>query len=128
MGIFDRFKKKGTVSGEVVVRGLPPHKNYCVTITFFRVGGVSSPSPFDGDPPASEWIDTESVKEAEEPDDKPLRLSFQRTTGHYYIGVSAIAFMVHEGKLFAQVKRFFPMARPCEIRSGNDQQVQLTVL
>jgi hypothetical protein len=127
MAIFDIFKKKGTLTGEVVLRGLPPHKMYSVTVTFFPVSSALSPAPFDGDPPTDRWTDTGSVKEAEEPDDKPLRFSFQRTTGHYYLGVGVIAFLAREGKMFAQVERFFPMTRPCEILAGSEQQIQLVV-
>jgi len=126
MAIFDIFKKKGTLAGEVALRGLPLHKMYSVTVTFFPVASASSPPPFDGDPPADKWTDAASVKEAEEPDDKPLRFSFQRTTGHYYLGVGVIAFLERDGKMFAQVERFFPMTRPCEIQAGVEQQVQLT--
>ncbi len=127
MAIFDIFKKKGTLTGEVVLRGLPPHKMYSVTVTFFPVASAAAPAPFDGDPPTDRWTDTSSVKEAEEPDDKPLRFSFQRTAGHYYLGVSVIAFLERDGKMFAQVERFFPMTRPCEIRAGGEQQIQLPV-
>jgi hypothetical protein len=127
MAIFDIFKKKGTLTGEIVLRGLPPHKMYSVTVTFFRVASPESPAPFVGDPPADRWTDTGSVKEAEEPDDKRLRFSFQRSAGHYYLGVGVIAFLEREGKMFAQVERFFPMTRPCEIRPGREQQIQLAV-
>jgi hypothetical protein len=126
MAIFDIFKKKGTLSGEIVLHGLPPHKMYSVTVTFFSVSSAASPMPFDGYPPTDRWIDTGSVKGAEEPDDTPLRFSFQRTAGHYYLGVSAIAFLERDGKMFAQVERFFPMTRPCEIHAGSEQKIQLT--
>lgn len=127
MAIFDIFKKKGTLTGEVLLCGLPPHKMYSVTVTFFPVSSASSPSPFDADPPTDKWTDTGSVKEAEEPDDKPLHFSFQRAVGHYYLGVSVIAFLERSGKMFAQVERFFPMSRPCEVHAGREQQVQLAV-
>ncbi len=127
MAIFDIFKRKGTLTGEVLLRGLPPHKMYSVTVTFFSVTSASSPRPFAGDPPTDEWTDTASVKEAGEPDDKPLRFCFQRAVGHYYLGVGVIAFLERGGKMFAQVERFFPMTRPCKIQSGGEQQVELTV-
>ncbi|MGC3957593.1 MAG: hypothetical protein QM813_06420 [Verrucomicrobiota bacterium] len=127
MAIFDIFKKKGTLAGEVRLRGLPPHKMYSVTVTFFPVGSASSLPPFDGDPPTDKWTDTASVKEAEEPDDKPLRFRCERVTGYYYLGVGVIAFLERDGKMFAQVERFFPMSQPCEIRAGGEQQVQLAV-
>ena len=127
MAIFDFFKKKGTLSGEVVLSGLPPHKMYSVTVTFFPVASAASSTPFDGDPPPDKWTDTSPVKEAEEPDDKQLRFSFQRTAGYYYLGVGVIAYLERGGKMFAQVERFFPMTQPCEIRAGGKHQIQLAV-
>jgi hypothetical protein len=127
MAKFGIFKRKGTLSGEIVLRGLPPHKMYSVTVTFFPVASTSAPPPFSGDPPPDQWKDTAPVKQAEEPDDKPLNFSLQRAVGHYYVGVGVIAFLVRDGKLFAQVERFFPMARPCELRAGTEQRVQLAV-
>ena len=127
MELFDIFKKKGTIAGEIVLRGLPSHKMYSVTITFFSVGSASSQPPFNGDPPPNKWRDTAPVKEAEEPDDKPLGFCFQRASGHYYLGIGVIAFLERDGKMFAQVERFFPMTRPCEIQAGIEQQIQLAV-
>jgi hypothetical protein len=70
MAIFKIFKQKGTLAEDVVVHGLPAHKFYSVTVTFFPVRSASSPPPFDGDPPVHKWSDsdTASVKEATEPD------------------------------------------------------------
>jgi hypothetical protein len=127
MAIFDIFKKKGILTGDVLLYGLPPHKMYRVTLTFFPVGSASSPPPFDGNPPADKWTDTASVKETEEPDDKPLRFRCERTAGYYYLGVGVIAFLERGGKMFAQVERFFPMTQPCEIQGGREQQIQLKV-
>jgi len=127
MAIFDIFKNKGAIVGDVLLRGLPAHKMYSVTLTFFPVGSASSPPPFDGDPPTDRWRDTASVKESEEPDDKPLYFRLERTAGYYYLGISVIAYLVRDGKMFAWVERFFPMSQPCEIRSGGEQQVQLSV-
>ena len=127
MAIFDIFKRKGTLKGEVLLHGLPPHKMYSVTVTFFPVASAASPPPFAGDPPTESWTDGASVKEATEPDDKPLHFSFERAAGFYYLGVGVIAYMERDGKLFAQVERFFPMSQPCEIRAGGTQQVQLPV-
>ncbi len=127
MAILDIFKRKGTFAGEVVLRGLPPHKMYSVTVTFFPVASASSPPPFNGDPPADKWTATVAVKEAEDPDGKPLRFCFQRTPGYYYVGVGVIAFLERGGKMFAQVERFFPMTRPSEIQAGVEQHVQLAV-
>ena len=122
MAIFDIFKKRGTVTGEVVLRGLPPHKMFSVTVTFFPVSSASSPPPFNGDPPVDRWTDTGSVKEVEEPDNKPLRFSFQRAAGHYYLGVGVIAFLERSGKMFAQVERFFqcPVLLSFRVAASNE--------
>jgi len=127
MTILSIFKRKGTLKGEVLLRGLPPHKMYCVTVILFPVASASSPVPFDGDPPTDSWTDEVSVKETDEPDDKPLYFCVERTAGHYYLGVSAIAFLERNGEWFAQVERFFPMTSPCEIPAGGEQQIQLPV-
>ena len=126
MGILDNFKRKGVVAGEVLLAGLPPHKMYSVSVTFFPVASASSAPPFAADPPVDEWRDTEPVKEAEEPDDKPLRFKCQRPAGHYYLGVGVIAYVEHGGKLFAQVERFFPMKQPCQVRPGSESGVSLS--
>ena len=127
MAFLDIFRKKGSLAGEVTISGLPPHKAYSVSLTFFQVSSEHSPPPFQGDPPTDKRTDTESVKEAEEPDDKALRFRIQRTSGFYYLGVGVIAYLERSGKMFAQVERFFPMARPCEIRTGDNQQLNLHV-
>jgi len=127
MAIFDIFKRKATINGKIVLRGLPAHKMFSVTTTFFPVAASSTPPPFNSDPPVESWTDNASVKEAEEPDDKPLRFSVQRAAGHYYIGVSVIAFIERDGKMFAQVERFFPMPQACEIGAGTQSEIQLVV-
>jgi hypothetical protein len=128
MGIFDIFKSKGSVAGTITIGGLPPHKMYSASVTLFPVASASSPRPFDGDPPPEQWTDTESVKEAGEPDDKPLRFRIQRPSGFYYLGVGVIAYLEHDGRMLAQVERFFPMSQPCQIRSGADSRVDLAVV
>src|ERR1051326_556769 len=127
MGILNIFRKKGWVTGMVVVHGLPPHKMYSLSLTFFQVGSAAAPPPFGGDPPADRYVDDESVKEAYEPDNKPLRFRAQRPVGFYYLAVGVIAYLERDGKMFAQVERFFPMSRPCQIQSGVEQQVDLAV-
>lgn len=127
MTILNIFRRKGTIAGEILLHGLPSHKMYCLSVTFFPVSSDASPPPFDADPPVDSWIDTEWVKEVEEPDDKPLRFSFQRAAGYYYLGVGVIIFLERDGQRFAQVERFFPMSRPCQIQSGVQKQLQLAV-
>jgi hypothetical protein len=127
MAIFDIFKKQGTLTGDVVLRGLPPHKMYSVSVSLFQVVSASSQPPFNGDPPADTYTDTESVKEADEPDDKPLHFRIQRTVGFYYLAVGVIAYLERDGKLFAQVERFFPMTRPCQIQPEEEQPIELSV-
>jgi hypothetical protein len=127
MTILGTFRKKGWIDGTVVVHGLPPHKMYCVSVTFFPVSSSSAPPPFGGNPPANQYVDDESVKEADEPDDKLLRFRVQRPVGYYYLAVGVIAYLERDGKMFAQVERFFPMTRPCQIQLASDQLVELTV-
>ena len=128
MGIFDMFKKKGPLTGNITVRGLPSHKMYSASVTLFPVDSASSPPPFDGDPPVDKWTDTESVKEADEPDDKPLRFQLQRVSGSYYLGVGVTVYLERKGRMLAQVERFFPMSRPCQIQPGVEQDVELIVV
>jgi hypothetical protein len=127
MRILGIFRRKGVIAGEVSVRALPPHKMYSVSLTFFPVVSGSSVPPFDSDPPVDAWRDYTPVKEAEEPEDKPLRFTCKRPAGHYYIGVGVIAYLERGAKLYAQVERFFPMSRPCHIRPGAKEMVALTV-
>jgi len=127
MAIFDIFKKKGAIAGEIVLRGLPPHKSYSASVTFFPVASATSPAPFNGDPPVHAWTNTESVKEESEPDDKPLHFRFQRASGFYFLGVGVIAYLERGGKMFAQVERFFPMIRPSRVQAGIEERVELMV-
>ena len=127
MAILDIFRKKGWIGGTVVVHGLPPHKMYSASVTFIPVSSSSAPPPFGGNPPARQYNDDVSVKEAEEPDDKLLRFRVQRPVGYYYLQVSVIAYLKRDGKNFAQVERFFPMSRPCQIQLASEQWVELTV-
>jgi len=98
---------------------------YCVTVNLFPVESASSPAMSDGDQRTGTSTDEVSVKETDEPDDKPLRFCVERAAGHYYLVVSAIAFLERNGQMFAQVERFSPMTSPCEIPAGGEQQIQL---
>lgn len=93
----------------MLLHGLPPHKIYRVTLTFFPVGSASSQPPFNSNTPKDKWTDTASVKETDEPDDKPLRFRCERTARCYYLGVGVIASLERGGNMFAHVERFFPM-------------------
>ena len=121
------FNRKGALAGEVTLRGLPPHKAYSVSIAFFPVPSDSSPPPFGGEPPAEKYTDEASIKGAEDPEDKPLRFQLQRTAGFYYLDVGVIAFLERDGKMYAQVERFFPMTSPIRIEAGATRQIHLSV-
>jgi hypothetical protein len=125
MGIFSLFKQKGIVAGEVVLRGVPQHEMYSVSLGLFRVSSAESPVLTDSTTPAGEWTDNQSVKESQEPDDKPLRFRFERPAGFYYLAISAIVYMRRNGKMFAQVERFFPMTQPCSITAGTVPEIRL---
>lgn len=124
MAILDLFNRKGTVAGTVVIHGLPAHETYSVSVTFFRVSAATSPAP-DDDLQAKR--DTETVKAEAEPDDKPLNFRFQKPSGFYYISVGVIVYFRRDGKMFAQVERFYPMPRPCQLQAGGEQEVELAV-
>src|SRR5258707_2847600 len=121
MGILDMFRRKGSVAGMVVLRGLPPHRMYSVSVTLFKVASAAAPPPFGGNPPTDQYRDVASVKEADEPDDKPLRFQVHRSAGFYYLAVGVIAYLERDGKMFAQVERFFPMTHPCQIQAEAEQ-------
>jgi hypothetical protein len=127
MAILDLFRRKGFLTGTVIVRGLPPHKAYSVSITTFRVPSASSPPPYGGDPPVDRYTNDEPVKEADEAEDKPLSFRLSRAEGSYFLGVGVIAYLDRDGKMFAQVERFLPMTRPCQVMSGCEHQVEVVV-
>ncbi len=127
MAILDIFRKKGALAGVVVLHGLPPRKMYSVSVTLFRVAEATSPPPFDGDPPANKWSDTERVKEADDPDDKRLCFCLNRTSGFYYLGIGVIAYLERNGQMFAQVERLFPLTKPCQIRPSIQEQIESAV-
>lgn len=123
MAPLDIFRRKGLLTGRVVVRGLPSLKMYSVSLAFFPVSNAASAPPFDGDPAADHYTDEAEVKEVEENREMPLSFRFEHPAGYYYLGVGVIAYFEREGRMFAQVERFFPMTRPCEIRSSAESQV-----
>jgi hypothetical protein len=125
MGIFSFFKSKGTVAGEVVLRGLPEHEMLDVSVGFFVVAAAASAPLSDDTTPAGAWKDVVSIKENSEPKDKPLRFYVERPAGFYYLAISAIVYMRRDGKMFAQVERFFPMTQPCEIKAGPVPEIRL---
>jgi hypothetical protein len=127
MSILNIHKRKGTLAGAVTLRGLPTHKAYSVSIAFFPVPSDSSPPPFGGEPPAENYTDVVCIKDAEDTEDKPLQFQLRRPSGFYYLGVSVIAFIERDGKMYAQVERFFPMASPIRIEAGATQKIHLTV-
>lgn len=127
MAIFDIFRGKGWLGGKVAIRGLPAHERFSVSVAFFRVGSASAQPPYGGNPPPEKYADGESIKEAEEPEDKPLEFRVQRPVGYYYVAVGIIAYLKREGKMYAQVERFFPMAKPCRIERGREATVALEV-
>ncbi len=128
MAFFDFLKKKGAVNGVVIIHGLPAHEMYSVSLTAFKVASAESSPPFNGDPPIEKWDNSDySVKEPEEPDDKPLHFSFETSPGFYYFGVGVIAFINKNEKMFAQVERFFPMTQPIHIQVATSKPLELIV-
>jgi len=121
------YERKGALAGAVTLRGLPMCKAYSVSVALFPVPSDSSPPPFGGEPPAEKYTDEVTIKGAEEAEDKPLRFQLERTSGFYYLDVGVIAYIERDGKMYAQVERFFPMASPIRIEAGATRQVHLAV-
>ena len=113
------FRKKGHVSGTVLVRGMPESEMFSVSLAFFRVEGASAAAPFDGQPPPDHYVDDAPVKEAEENQVMPFSFRFERPPRFYYLDVGVIAYLRRDGKMFAQVERFFPLSKPVEVRGGS---------
>ena len=127
MDLKNIFRRKGYLEGGVIIRGFPAHKTYIVSVTTFRVPHASSPRPFDGKPPASEYREQVWVKDKNDPEDKPLRFHIGRSAGFYYLDVGVIAFIECGGKMYAQLEHFMPMTKACRITSGEVYQVDLVV-
>ena len=127
MSLLNFFKRKGKIAGQVTIHGLPSHKFYSASLAFFPVASASSPPPFGGEPPANQYTDESPLKEAEDPEDKPLRFEFERPTGYYYLDVGVIAYLERNGKMFAQVEHFFPLNTPVRIEPDSTRQSDLSV-
>jgi hypothetical protein len=127
MSLLNFFKRNGIIAGQVTIHGLPPHEFFSASVAFFPVASASSPPPFGGVPPADQYTDEARIKENEAPEDQPLRFQFERSAGFYYLDVGVIAFFRRDGKMFAQVERFFPLPAPVHLKPGSTRQVDLTV-
>ena len=125
MGIFGFLNRKGTLTGDIVLRGLPQHLMSDVSVGFFRVSSASTPALSNDDTTPDSWPDVASIRESSDPKDKPLSFCLERPPGFYYLAISAILYMRRDGKMFAQVERFFPMTQPCEIKAGATQEIRL---
>src|SRR4051812_16807986 len=100
MALLDIFRRKGFLAGSVLVRDLPPHKMYSLSLSFFRVARADTVRPVDDVPPADSHTDQASVKEAEESKGMPLHFRFERPVGYYYLDVGVIAYIERSGKMF----------------------------
>lgn len=127
MNLFRAFHGKGVLKGEVRIENLPENKMYSVSLSLFRVSGPEAPTPYGGDPPGDAYTDEIGIKEAEEPKDSKLTFEVRRPRGYYHVDVGVIAFIEREGKIYAQVEHFFPLSKPCHIRSGSVENVKLNV-
>lgn len=124
MGILDLIRPKGVLHVEATVEGLPPRWALIVNALTIRVPSAATPPIND-----IHRFKSECVKEREAEEVWPLRLALNRSAGFYYVGLSVIAFRTeeYEGKLHAQVERFFPMLSPCELRVRSEQRLVLHV-
>ena len=127
MALLDVFRPKGILTGELLLVGMPDCKMLSATIHFFSARTGSDPLPYDGNLPPSAYHDEFSVREAEDPSDKPLRFRVRKAAGFYHIDVGVIAYREVNGRMFAQVEHFFPLERPCEINAGKEKTVVLQV-
>src|SRR5262245_44430130 len=114
------------LEGTVSIAGLPPHRGVSLEMCFFRVPGLETPPPHDGDPPAVACTDCADVCAEMHIDRDELNATrdwhfiTHRAPGCYYVQLRAILYRSQRGRLFAQVEQFFFRRRPLEI-SENDQ-------
>ena len=127
MGLLDIFRSKGSLVGDLAISDLPECKMLSVNVHLFSARSASDPLPYNGNPPPSAYQNEISVREADDPIDKPLRFSVKKTAGFYHIDVGVIAYREANGTMYAQVEHFFPLERPCEIAAGQMRTVQLRV-
>ncbi len=127
MALLDAFRPRGGLAGVITFAGLPECKQICVSVGLFRARSAGAPLPHGGHPSGSACRDVVPVRDAEDPDDKPLRFDVQRPVGHYHVQVSVIAIREVDGSLYAQVERFFPLQSACRVAAGMGTAVELTV-
>jgi hypothetical protein len=127
MSLFDVFRPKGTLTGELVLADMPECKMLSATVHFFQARTRLDSLPYEGNPPPTAYHNEVSIREAEDPSDKPLRFSVSKAAGFYHIDVGVIAYREVNGRMFAQVEHFFPLEHPCEIQAGEERMVVLRV-
>jgi hypothetical protein len=127
MAWLDAFRRKGRLSGTVAIHGLPECVGLSVTVNPFRVSHAAAPQPYGGAPPGSAYTDEISIREDQDPADKPLVFAVERPVGYYYLDVGVIAYREVHGKLYAHVEHFFPHPTPCEVVADGECVVQLSV-
>jgi hypothetical protein len=127
MGLLLFFKRKGVVTGELVIRGLPPEAIFSVSIAYIAVESVPPWLPIN--PSLGLWRDSEPIKELDESGDRPIWFkSLPHPPGYYFLGVHVTAHLVSKDRIVdSQSERFFPMDRPCHIRRGFAERVELGV-
>src|SRR5262245_1672280 len=102
-----------TVSGQIVISNLPPHRGLQLSIAFFQVADAESGAPFGGDPSADDVTDCLEVIEDVDLDtevvdsSRSIPFSINHAPGHFYIQLRAILFQKQNGKMFAQAEQFF---------------------
>jgi hypothetical protein len=127
MGILDRFKRKGRLTGTIELHGLPANCGYSVSVSFVPVNGESSPPPSHDDSTTTANTEQIFVKEKEAPEQSPLTFNAHERVGFYYVDVGLIVYFEREGDMFAQVEHFIPMRAPCRIEVNQTTRLNLIV-
>lgn len=128
MLFLDLFRRnKGSLSGEVIISGLPEHKELSVMLYMFRVESSTAPLPFNGSPPKDSYPSGISIREMNDPPEKPLKFKTECKCGFYHLDVGVIAIRRVGGKLYAHVEHFFPHDVPSEIVARRETSVRLNI-
>jgi hypothetical protein len=122
MGLLNAFRSDGTLVCDAVIHGLPPRLDLIVNALVLRAPSANAPTVQDAHAYESVCVKDKGVAEV-----WPLRFTIRRPPGFYYVALSVIAVQRRDGKVYAQVERFFPMASPCRLLGRTESSVTLDV-
>ena len=107
-----------TLTGEIDVENLPPHRGISATIAFFPIEKECDEIPYGGEPPNDAITDSEHVLEEVEFDientnsTRVIPFSVKRPAGYCYLQLRFILYRFVGDKAFAQVEQFFFGKKP----------------